>query len=156
MALRGSPARRMIGNPMGGMLRDIDRRTRSTTRRSRPSKPREGLTEPPAGPPGERGPAGPPGPPGVAITAATVAVTSEDGCARWEFSTPYAAPPVLTALPVDPDPDGDRTVMATLEAVTETYAVVRVWRTRPLRGKGVVEMAGPGMAVHLTATAAES
>ncbi len=157
MALRGGPARRMPGNPLGGMLRDLDRRTRTTTRRA--SRPRsadtlaEAAIEPRTGPRGERGPAGPPGPPGPSTTTVTVAVTGEDGRARWEFTTPYSQPPVLAALPVDPDPDGDRSVTVTLEEVTTTYAVVRVWRTRPRCGQGVANAAGPGVAVHLVAFA---
>lgn len=152
MALRGGSARRMPGNPLGGMLRDLDRRTRTTTRRTgrRPAA-EDGPAAPGTGPRGERGPAGPPG---ASTAVATVTMTGEDGRARWDFPEPFASPPVLAALPVDPDPGDDRTVTAALETVTEGYAVVRVWRTRPRRDKGVTASAGPGVAVHLTATTA--
>lgn len=153
MALRGGSARRMPGNALGGMLRDLDRRTRTTTRRTGPPRQTDpGPVEPREGPRGDRGPAGPAGPPGSSTQAVTVAVTGEDGRARWEFDETFQAAPVLTALPVDPDPEGDRTVTAALEAVTAAYAVVRVWRTRPRRGQGVADPAGPGISVHLTAT----
>ena len=33
MGMRGGPSRRIVANPLGGILRDVDRRTRSTTRR---------------------------------------------------------------------------------------------------------------------------
>jgi len=153
MALRGSPTRRIPGNPLGGILRDVDRRSRSTTRRAGRRPAADAAAPPSPGPRGERGPAGPPGPPGPATTAATVATTGDDGRARWTFPAPYPAPPVLTALPVDPDPGDDRTVTCALETVTAEYAVVRVWRTRARRGHGVADPAGPGVLVHLTATA---
>ncbi len=149
MAMRGGAMRRMPGNPLGGMLRDLDRRTRTTTRSTGRRAPAGDPPAGEAGPPGERGPAGPPG----RSTAAAIATTGDDGRTRWTFPAPYAAPPVLTALPVDPEPGGDRTVTVALEEVTEAYAVVRVWRTRPKRGQGVIDPAGPGLLVHLTATA---
>jgi hypothetical protein len=42
----------------------------------------------------------------------------------------------------------DRTVLVALEEVTGWYAVVRVWRSRPRRGQGVAEPAGPSVRVH--------
>ncbi|WP_405893676.1 hypothetical protein OG272_15595 [Streptomyces sp. NBC_00104] len=149
MAMRGGAMRRMPGNPLGGMLRDLDRRTRTTTRSTGRRAP---AGDPPAGEAGSPGERGPEGPPGRSTTAAIV-TTGDDGRARWMFPAPYALPPVLTALPVDPEPGGDRTVTVALEEVTETCAVVRVWRTRPKRGHGVTDPAGPGLFVHLTATA---
>ncbi|MDN3056839.1 hypothetical protein PH213_20255 [Streptomyces sp. SRF1] len=151
MALRGGPARRLPGNALGSMLRDLDRRTRTTSRRTGRRLAPDGPAEPREGPPGPRGPAGPPAP---VTTAATVAVTGDDGRARWEFPAPYDRPPVLTALPVDPDPGEDRTVTIALEEITAVYAVVRVWRTRPRRGHGVADPAGRGILVHLIAAAA--
>lgn len=146
MALRGGPTRRLPGNPLGGMLRDLDRRTRTTRRKPRPlGEPQpaemlEDLQEPQ-------------GPPSALTHAVTIAVTGEDGRARWDFPAPFPTALVLTALPVDPEPGDDRTVTAALETVTEAYAVVRVWRTRPKRGQGVADPAGAGVLVHLTATA---
>ncbi|WP_413808105.1 hypothetical protein [Streptomyces sp. OE57] len=151
MASRGGPARRLTGNPLGGMLRDLDRRTRSTTRRSRPT--------PPAGQPGEgrQAPLPPlPPPPPVLPSGpvAAVVATGEDGRARWTYPAPLAAPPVLAAVAIDPAPeDEDRTVSVALEEVTAAYAVVRVWRTRPRRGTGVSSPVGEGVRVHLTAYA---
>lgn len=46
-------------------------------------------------------------------------------------------------------------MLAALETVTAEYAVVRVWRTRPLRGQGVLDPAEAGLLVHLTATVIE-
>lgn len=143
MAMRGGPARRVPGNALGGLLRDIDRRSRTTTRRS-------GRGPAPEPERGERGPAGPPGPPGKAPRAAVV-VTDDEGRARWEFPAPYTVLPVLTALPVDPDPAAGRPVFAVLEEVTAEYAVVRVWRARPRRGQGVADPAGAGVSVHVAA-----
>lgn len=147
MALRGGPARRLTGNPLGGMLRDLDRRSRATTRRSRPT----GIPEGPEGRQ-EPSPAPPPLPPARAVGPLAVVVeTGEDGRARWAYPVPLAAPPVLTAVAVDPAPgDEDCTVLVALEEVTAGYAVVRVWRTRPRHGSGVP--AGAGVRVHLTAS----
>jgi hypothetical protein len=60
----------------------------------------------------------------------------------------------VSAVAVDPDPgDDERTVWAALEEVTSWYVTARVWRSRPRRGSGVAEPAGPGVSVHLTAVA---
>lgn len=142
MAHRGSPARRIVGNPLGGLLGEVGRRARPTSRRS--SRAGMPLETDPDGSEVTRlvQPAGP---------TAAVAETDDEGRVRWTFGRTFAAPPVLTALPVDPDPDDDRAVTAVLEEVGTWYAVVRVWRTRPKRGQGVVEPAGPGVLLHLTA-----
>ncbi|MGJ5693534.1 hypothetical protein ACM6RM_10190, partial [Streptomyces pratensis] len=65
---------------------------------------------------------------------------------------PHLQAPVLTAVAVDPEPGAGRPVFAVLEEVAPGYAVVRVWRARPRRGQGVVDAAGAGVTVHLTAT----
>ncbi|WP_433856646.1 hypothetical protein [Streptomyces kronopolitis] len=131
---------------MVSLLRDIDRRTRTTTRRARPASPpqpaksvdAEPVTPPPA-----------PAPPAVAA----VVETGKDGRARWTFPASFSRPPALTALPVDPHPaDDTSTFVATLETVSGTYAELRVWRTRPLPVVGGIEPAGPGIRLHLTAT----
>lgn len=144
MAMRGGPARRVPGNALGGVLRDLDRRSRATTRRS-------GRGPTPEPQRGERGPAGPPGPPGRAPLAAVV-TTDEEGRARWTFPTPGTVAPVLSALPVDPDPDTGRPLFVVLEEADAAHAVVRVWRARPRRGQGVADPVGAGVAVHITAT----
>ncbi|MFC8332715.1 hypothetical protein [Streptomyces olivaceus] len=83
-----------------------------------------------------------------------VVTTGEEGRARWVFPAAFSRPPVLSAVPVDPDPaDDGRTVTVAVEEVGTWYATVRVWRTRPLRGSGVVEPAAPGVLVHLVAFA---
>ncbi|KUJ34987.1 hypothetical protein ADL25_39295 [Streptomyces sp. NRRL F-5122] len=80
-----------------------------------------------------------------------------DTATRLLPPTPFATPPVLSALPVDPDPEDDeRTVTAAVEEVTTWYAVVRVWRTRPRRGQGVASPAGDVVRVHLVAVDAAS
>lgn len=147
MALRGGPSRRMQNNALGGILRDLDRRTRPTGRgRSKiePAPPVEG----PRGPRGARGPAGPPGAlPGAAV----VLVTGEDGRARWDYPAPFTAAPVLTAVAVDPDPDSGDPVTVTVEGVDEAHAVLRVWWLRPRPTSGVIEPAGAGVRVHVVA-----
>lgn len=150
MARRGGPGRRVQGNPLGGILRDLDRRTRST-RRARPKgEPAPGV-EGPRGPRGVRGPAGPAGGlPG----AATVLVTGEDGRVRWTFDEPFGLVPVLTAVGVDPDPDGGDPVTVAVEAVDEGAAVLRVWWLRPRPASGVVEPVGAGVRVHVAAMTA--
>lgn len=150
MALRGGPSRRMQNNALGGILRDLDRRTRPTGRgrgKIEPAPPVEG----PRGPRGARGPAGPPG---ALPGAATVLVTGEDGGARWDYPEPFALPPVLTAVAVDPDPAGGDPVTVTLEDVDEAYAVVRVWWLRPRQTSGVIEPVGAGVRVHVVAMTA--
>ncbi|MFD8774465.1 hypothetical protein [Streptomyces sp. NPDC059916] len=132
---------------MVSLLRDIDRRTRSTTRRSRPAVPPQPARDADPGPVTPR-PA--PAPPTV---AAAVVETGTDGRARWTFPTPFSRPPALAALPVDPNPADDTgTFMATLETVDETYAELRVWRTGVPPAVGGIEPAGAGIHVHLTAT----
>ncbi|MDQ0962067.1 hypothetical protein QFZ66_005945 [Streptomyces sp. B4I13] len=171
MAVRGSAARRVPGNAMGGVLRDLKRSARTQSR----TPGRQGEQGPPGGagergeqgPPGERGEAGPPGeqgPPGAAgergeqgppgpAPLADVVVTGSDGRATWTFPAPFAAPPVLSALAVDPNPADDRTVTVTLEQVSPQGATVRVWRTQPLLGLGLLPLlpAGTGVQVHVTA-----
>lgn len=143
MALRGGPGRRVQGNPLGGVLRDLDRRSRPRTRR----KPAAG----PEGAPGQPGPRGPAGPPGRDSGAGAVVVTAEDGRAHWEFPQPFASPPVVTALAVDPDPAGATTVLVSLEEVEAGHVVLRVWSTVRRRTPGVVVPAGAGVRVHVTA-----
>ncbi|MER6978888.1 hypothetical protein [Streptomyces carpinensis] len=145
MAMRGSPARRIVGNPLGGVLGHLDQRARIAGRRQ-------------TGQPGEQDPlptdvivGAPAGP------AAAVLATGEDGRAQWVFPAPYAAPPVVQATAVDPCPDDDdRTVLVALEEVTAWCAVVRVWRTRARRGTGVAEPVGAGVRVHVMAMNAGS
>lgn len=83
-----------------------------------------------------------------------MAVTGSDGRATWAYPQAFAAPPVITALPVDPDPSDDSTLTVALETVTSSHTVVRVWRTQPLLGLGLLPLlpAGSGIQVHLTAT----
>lgn len=122
MAMRGGPARRLVGNPLGGMLRDLDRQARSTTRRRRTPVPGQGDAVASL----------------VGGVRRGVVRTGEDGRARWSYGAPYAGVPVLTALPV-----GSRPVVCVAEEVTPTYAVVRAWSPR---GEPV-----GGVEVHLTA-----
>ena len=131
MTIRGTAGRRVPGNPLAGVLRDLNRRTRATTRRTASSS-----GEAPARSPG---PAAPPRPP---ARSAAVVETGEDGRARWEYPRPFGAPPVLTALPAGTGP-----AVAVLEAATAAYAVVRVWGPDG-------SPAGAGVRVHLTATSA--
>lgn len=136
MAMRGGAMRRMPGNPLGGMLRDLDRRARTTTRSAGRRAPAGDPPAGEAGPQGERGPAGPPG----RSTAAAIATTGDDGRARWTFPAPYDVPPVLAALPA-----GQTPLVPAVEEVTAAHAVVRLWT---LTGSS----AGAGVHVHLMAS----
>lgn len=159
MAARSSAVRRLPGNPMGGVLREIGRASRKATRMPGP-RGEQGTPGPPGGqgPPGDRGPVGEQGPPGergpAGAPAAAMVVTSADGRAAWVYELPFVRPPVITALAVDPAPSDDRTVTVTLESVTADRAVVRVWQTQPLLGLGVLPLmpAGAGVQVHMTAS----
>ncbi|MFJ2882489.1 MULTISPECIES: hypothetical protein [unclassified Streptomyces] len=144
MALRGSAARRSPDNPLGGVLRDLDRRTRSIEHQPK-TNPEPG----PAGPPGEPGPAGPAGP---ALAAAAAVLTDEDGRATWTFPVALPVPPVISAVAVAPERD-DGPLTVTAEDVTGATVTVRVWRTRPVLGLGILPaVPAPGVTVHLTAT----
>ncbi|MFF1468071.1 hypothetical protein [Streptomyces mirabilis] len=142
MAIRTSPSRSLPGNPLGGVLRHLDARSRIAGRTRT-----TGLTfeqeAPPAEAPPVRAPAWP---------AAAVLTTGEDGRGRWAFPAPYGGVPAVSAVALDPAPeDDDRTVLVALEEVTTWCVVVRVWRTRGRRGAGVAEPAGAGVRVHVTA-----
>lgn len=151
MALRGSATRRSLGPPLVSLLRDIDRRTRTTTRRSRPASPPQPTSVVVKEQEKAAAPAAPT--PAMPTAAAAVLESGKDGRARWKFPTPYTRPPVITALVVDPAPaDNTATVVATLETVSATHAELRAWRTRAALLVGVVEPAGPGVRVHVTAT----
>lgn len=107
MALRNTPGKRLVGNPLGGILRDLDRQTRRTTRR-------RGSTRPAAAVEGQEAEQGTP--------LAAVVATDGDGRVRWEYEGRFAAPPVLSALPVSGVP-----IVATVEEVTAGYAVLQTW-----------------------------
>ncbi|MET9462951.1 hypothetical protein ABZY05_49690 [Streptomyces canus] len=145
MAQRGTPARRLVGNPLGGVLRNLDQRARIAGRTRTSGAP---LERDPAPQDVTRTP------PQAAAGGVVAAVleTGEDGRVQWSFPAAYGTRPAVTAVAVDPEPgDDERTVWAALEEVTAWCAVVRVWRSRPRRGTGVAEPAGPGVAVHLVA-----
>ncbi|MEW2568297.1 hypothetical protein [Streptomyces sp. NPDC047070] len=150
MAMRGSPRHRVQGNPLGGILRNLERQARSTTTGTARSRTPTVRVPPAEAEPGPRGLPGPPGRPGIAGDA-TVVVTGKDGRARWQYSESFAVAPVITAVAVDPDPGGEQTVTVALEEVEAAYAVVRVWRTRPRRGQGVALPADAGVSVHMAA-----
>ncbi|MFJ7489669.1 hypothetical protein ACIQZB_00160 [Streptomyces sp. NPDC097727] len=146
MALRGSAARRTPDNPLAGVLRDLDRRTRSMEHQPKTS-PEPG----PPGPPGEPGPEGPPGP----APAATVVVTDHDGYAAWTLSPPMSAPPIISAVAVAQERGEDGPLTVTAVEVTAASVTVRVWRTRPVLGLGLLPaVPAAGVHVHLTATPA--
>ena len=127
---------------MGSLLRDMDRRTRTTTRRAGTAGAQQQEASPPADEPTA---------PRAAERQAVVAVTEEDGRLRWTYSRPFAQLPVLTAVPVDPAPgSGFGPVVVALEDVTETYADVRAWRVGQQEEAAA---AVPGVSVHLTASA---
>ncbi|MFF5968289.1 hypothetical protein ACFY64_32105 [Streptomyces collinus] len=147
MAMRGTAARRVVGAPLVGVLRTLDQRTRVAARTRTTGLP---LEKDPTGREATRlAPVAAP----VGLVAA-VLETGEDGRVTWTFPEAYSGRPAVTATAVDPEPgDDERTVWATLEEVTTWCVTLRVWRSRPRRGTGVAEPAGPGVAVHLTAAA---
>ncbi|TDC23415.1 hypothetical protein E1265_12825 [Streptomyces sp. 8K308] len=139
MAHRGTPGHRLPGNTLAGILRDLDRRSRATIRRTgRPAASKESEESTPATPP-------PSALTRSARPTAAVITTDEHGRARWEFPCLFAAPPVLTALPA-----GTGVLTAVLEELNEAGATVRVWRP-------AVDGRSPTPAVdvhvHCTATA---
>jgi hypothetical protein len=135
----------MVGNPLGGVLRSLDQRARIAGRTrtggaslERDPAPQDVTRTAPVAAPGG--------------LVAAVLTTGEDGRATWAFPAAYGGRPAVTVTVLDPEPGNDeRTVWAALEEVTAWSVVVRVWRTRPRRGTGVAEPAGPGVSVHLTA-----
>lgn len=174
MASRGSAAHRNPSNPLGGILRDLNRRTRTASVQQAQRRPGPAGE---SGAPGERGPAGergvpglpgvpgspgergergeqgqpgPPGAPGTVVLAGRTE-TLDDGRATWEYG-PLPAPPVIGAVAVaDGHDHGPLTVV--LEEVTTTRTTVRVWRARPILGLGLLPAvpAGSGVMVHMTA-----
>jgi hypothetical protein len=143
MAMRGGPTRRVVGNPLAGVLGHLDQRARIGGR----TRTSTGRREEPAAPAVVTAPVAAPGGPVGAVVA-----TGGDGRAVWAFPASYAAPPAVTAAAVDPDPgDEERTVWAVLEEATTGRATVRVWRSRGRRGSGVAEPVGAGVLVHLIA-----
>jgi hypothetical protein len=71
----------------------------------------------------------------------------------WVFDPPLGGPPVVAATPVDAAPGDNATVTAALEEATAVRVVVRVWRTQPILGLGLLPLvpAGAGIQVHLAA-----
>ncbi|WP_328434594.1 hypothetical protein [Streptomyces sp. NBC_00425] len=145
MALRGGPPRRLQNNPLGGILRDLDRRSRTTTRRKKPAPP-----EAIEGPRGPRGPRGEQGPPAVP-SAGSVVETGDDGRAVWAYPERYEEAPVLTAVAMS-----ERPAVVVLEDVQEGFAVVRVWQVRPDPVSGLACPVGSGVRVHVTARPARA
>ncbi|UJV42998.1 hypothetical protein [Streptomyces sp. AMCC400023] len=122
MAVRNTPGKRLVGNPLGGILRDLDRQARRTTRRRgvRPSVAVEtGQDEA-----------------GSGLLIAALA-TDGDGRVRWHYPDRFAAPPILSALAVAAVP-----VVVTVEEVTAAHAVLRTW---------VGKAPAPYVALHVTA-----
>ncbi|WP_406497912.1 hypothetical protein OG936_26310 [Streptomyces sp. NBC_00846] len=127
--------------------RDLDRRTRSIEHQPKP--------RPVAGPKGDPGPPGPEGQPGPA-PAAVVVVTDHHGRATWLLDPPLPAPPVISATAVDRERGEDGPLTLTAEEVTGATVTVRVWRTRPVLGLGLLPaVPAADVDVHLTATLAD-
>lgn len=80
MATRGGPTRKVPGNPLGGVLRDLERRARSTTTGQGPQGPQgETGADGAIGPQGPTGPAGPPGADGTPGTTGADGATGATG-----------------------------------------------------------------------------
>lgn len=143
MAVRGMPTSRIPGNPMAGVLRDLNRAARRSRRRPRPEQP-EPLDGTPAPRPAEsrRAAALWSGP------AATVAVTDANGMASWRFALPFELPPVIGALPVSRGVLGrGEALTVDIQDVSPEAVIVRVWRIT----SDSVLVAPAGVQVHLTA-----
>lgn len=150
MAVRGSLTRRVPGNPMAGVLRDLQRRSvRSTRRRRTGEAGQAGQVDPPivlVNHPVPRPPA-----PLSAGPSAAVAVTNANGMASWAFSPPFGRAPVIGAVPVTRGVLGrGEALTVTIEDVSAEAVTVRVWRINA----DSVLVAPAGVEVHLTATPA--
>ncbi|QBZ73517.1 hypothetical protein SEA_MISCHIEF19_32 [Streptomyces phage Mischief19] len=156
MAQRSSAARRLPGNPLGGVLRATAQQARSTTRRSPgqvgaagvagPAGP-QGVAGPPGatGPAGATGPMGPQGPRGVGAVAADSTLRADaDGIVTWEFPTPFKTLPVVSALPVA----STYPYTVSITSLTVAQAVFVVQRYR-----GGTFEPGDGTRLHLVAYA---
>lgn len=131
MVMRGSPSRRLVGNPLGGVLQDVHRKARRPTRTTgrTPEQPEPEPVPEPAVPVRKQ-----------QRTWAVVVKTDVQGRAHWSFPRELPAVPVLTALAVGPG-----AVVPVVVEVTAARAVVRLWS---LDGSP----APAGAAVHLTAS----
>ncbi|MFF4391430.1 hypothetical protein ACFY0G_32275 [Streptomyces sp. NPDC001552] len=140
MAVRGSATRRVPGNAMAGVLRDLNRQARVMKRRRDPDAPTEPM-EPPRPAEPRRAPQLWSGP------TATVATTDLFGQVRWDFPLPFEVAPVVSALAVaDFGGPGDA-VTAAILSVDEESVTVQV----SIIGPGYVRSAREGVGVHLTA-----
>lgn len=141
MAVRGSAARRTTGNPLVGVLRDLDQRSRRMANRRRPAPP---AAEVEPGPPGPRGRSGPPGEPGRTVAAAVVR-TVPGGRAVW-CPDPELGELVVSAVVAGPG--GPFTVSVLEEGPGRV--VLQAWElVRHGRGTRWTE-AEAGVRVHVT------
>jgi hypothetical protein len=150
MAVRGTPASSLQGNALGGVLRDLSRRTRSTTKRGGAGKGAQGER-------GEQGKPGPRGPAGKDGTTVHAALVHTDGDGRAVLTLPEVEEGqelILSALATAPD--GDALAWVVLESMCPELAVLRVWAARPLDGPVSAVPVGAGVAVHVTAVPAGS
>lgn len=147
MALRGSPARRVPGNPMAGVFRDLNRAARAGRRRRRGGGPDngDGVVQAEAVQPPE------PRRKGLDRAVGAIVTAGPDGRAVWRFPAPFAACPAVGAVAVWAGPyGGGEVATVAVEEVTPKAVTVRVWR---LAG-GTVLPGPPGAEVHLTAVPA--
>lgn len=81
--------------------------------------------------------------------------TVAGGIVTWAFDTPFPIKPVVQAIPVDPTPGDNISYNASIDSVSTTQVVVKVWKTQPLLallGLPTVAAAA-GVDVHLVAFA---
>ncbi|WP_329368686.1 hypothetical protein OG896_24440 [Streptomyces sp. NBC_00669] len=120
MGVQGSAAHRGGTDPLGGVLRELGRRSRRERMyRARPVEGQPG----PEGARGPRGPRGEPGPPGSAPDASVV-TTGADGRAYRDLPVPLGGRPVVCAVPVA---SGGQHLVVVVEAADEHGVAVRVW-----------------------------
>lgn len=105
MGVRTSDARRIPGNPLGGVLRATSRAARNGPRK-RAAEPEEDFVEEP-----------------VPVVSRAVSVPCETGGrVRWVFSSQLKTVPVVVAVAV-----ADRPVTVTITEVTDSAVWLALW-----------------------------
>lgn len=131
MAVRNTPALRIPGDPLGGVLRQTARMARRSARRGPTTQ----------GPQGEPGPVGPPGPPahatGVPVAAVAELTTDDTGVSEWRHGV------TDRALLVTATATGDVPVIVTVRQTDAGTATLYAWTVtgQPATGATLVATA---------------
>ena len=138
MAIRNSRARRVPGNPLGGILRDLSHSVATLSTRRLP-KPY--VAPKTAGGTGSATSVAPAATPvaAPATTYATYVTTSDEGMATFAFEEEMASQPVFAVTPMSATP-----VSVTVSDVSQTGATFYAWEAT---GEPV-----PDVTLHVVAT----